>query len=152
MAVDRYRPFGQGRGVACDRRSKRALSAETSQQAYCRRLGEFEQGNAVGGDAGEVEAVQSSSSCPISRKKEDDALQSAEVAVTEITVAEMSAHKFKIGQVVNYSPRLKVGAGVYQIAQLMPPAGDVPQYRIKSEAEGHLRAAVESELSPLNRR
>jgi hypothetical protein len=34
----------------------------------------------------------------------------------------------------------------------MPPAGDVPQYRIKSEAEGHLRATVESELSPLNRR
>jgi len=47
-------------------------------------------------------------------------------------VAEMSAHKFKIGQFVNYSPRLKVGAGVYQIAQLMPPAGDVPQYRINS--------------------
>jgi hypothetical protein len=30
-----------------------------------------------------VEAVQSSSICPISRKKEDDAVQSAEVAVTE---------------------------------------------------------------------
>jgi hypothetical protein len=30
-----------------------------------------------------VEAVQSSSTCPISRKKEDDTLQSAEVAVTE---------------------------------------------------------------------
>jgi hypothetical protein len=30
-----------------------------------------------------VEAVQSSSTCPISRKKEDDAVQSAEVAVTE---------------------------------------------------------------------
>ena len=67
--------------------------------------------------------------------------------MTEITVAEMSAHKFKIGQFVNYSPHLKVGAGVYQIAQLMPPAGDVPQYCIKSEAEGHLRAAMESELS-----
>jgi hypothetical protein len=38
-------------------------------------------------------------------------------------------------------------AGVYQIAQLMPPAGDEPQYRIKSQGEGHLRAAVESELS-----
>jgi hypothetical protein len=34
-------------------------------------------------------------------------------------------HMFKIGQFVNYRPRLKsVGAGVYQIAQLMPPADD----------------------------
>ena len=64
----------------------------------------------------------------------------------------MSDHKFKIGQFVTYKPGPGQGSGVYQIAQLMPPAGDVPQYRIKSEAEGHLRAAVESELSPLNRR
>ena len=59
----------------------------------------------------------------------------------------MSDHKFKIGQVVNYNPRSKLGAGVYQIAQLMPPAGCEPQYRIKSETEGQLRAAMESELS-----
>jgi len=59
----------------------------------------------------------------------------------------MSDHKFKIGQFVNYNPRSKLSAGVYQIAQLMPPAGDEPQYRIKSEAEGHLRVAMESELS-----
>jgi hypothetical protein len=64
----------------------------------------------------------------------------------------MSDHKFKIGQFLNYRPRLKsVGAGVYQIAQLMPPVGDEPQYRIKSEKEGHLRSAMESELSALNR-
>jgi hypothetical protein len=66
----------------------------------------------------------------------------------------MSVHKFKIGQFVNYNPRpsgLGVRsdhpAGVYQIAHLMPPAGDEPQYRIKSETEGHLRSAMESELS-----
>jgi hypothetical protein len=42
------------------------------------------------------------------------------------------------------------GANVYQIAQLMPPASDdEPQYRIKSETEGHLRAAKESELTAL---
>jgi hypothetical protein len=29
----------------------------------------------------------------------------------------------------------------------MPPAGAEPQYRIKSDAEGHLRSAMESELS-----
>jgi hypothetical protein len=66
----------------------------------------------------------------------------------------MSNHKFKIGQVVNYRPpRLGLlGAGVYQIAQLMPSAGDEPQYRIKSETEGRLRSATESELTALNRR
>jgi hypothetical protein len=65
----------------------------------------------------------------------------------------MSAHKFKIGQVVNYRPpRLGPGAGVYQIAQLMPSAGDEPRYRIKSETEGRLRSAMESELTALNRR
>jgi hypothetical protein len=68
----------------------------------------------------------------------------------------MSAHKFKIGQFVNYRPRpAGLGgprfAGLYQIAQLMPPVDDEPQYRIKCEREGQLRAARESELSPLNR-
>jgi hypothetical protein len=33
----------------------------------------------------------------------------------------------------------------------MPPAGDEPQYRIKSETEPHLRAAKESQLTALNR-
>jgi hypothetical protein len=65
----------------------------------------------------------------------------------------MSVHKFKIGQFVNYRPRLELlGAGVYQIAQLMPPVRDEPQYRIKSETGSHLRSANESELAPLNRR
>jgi hypothetical protein len=65
----------------------------------------------------------------------------------------MRVHKFKIGQFVNYRPRVRSPvADVYQIAQLMPPAGnDEPQYRIKSETEGHLRAAKESELLALNR-
>jgi hypothetical protein len=64
----------------------------------------------------------------------------------------MSDHKFKIGQIVNYRPRMGPGAGVYQIAQLVPPVDDEPQYRIKSDTESHLRAAKESELTALNRR
>jgi hypothetical protein len=64
----------------------------------------------------------------------------------------MSDHKFKIGQIVTYNPRLGPGRGVYQIAQLMPPAGnEEPQYRIKSQTEPNLRAAKESELTALNR-
>jgi hypothetical protein len=64
----------------------------------------------------------------------------------------MSAHKYKIGQFVNYNPRSKPGTGIYQVVQLMPPVDDEPQYRIKSEAEGRLRSAMESELTALNRR
>ena len=63
----------------------------------------------------------------------------------------MSDHKYKIGQFVNYKQGPGPGAGVYQIAQLMPPAGEEPQYRIKSETEPHLRAAKESQLTALNR-
>jgi hypothetical protein len=40
---------------------------------------------------------------------------------------------------------------VYQIAQLIPPVGDEPQYRIKSEKGGNMRDARESELSRLTR-
>jgi hypothetical protein len=63
----------------------------------------------------------------------------------------MSDHKYKIGQFVNYNQGPGPGAGVYQIAQLIPPAGEEPQYRIKSETEPHLRAAKESQLTALNR-
>jgi hypothetical protein len=34
---------------------------------------------------------------------------------------------------------------VHQIVQFMTPAGDEPRYRTKSQAEAHLRSAVESE-------
>jgi hypothetical protein len=37
----------------------------------------------------------------------------------------MRVHKFKIGQFVNYRPRVRSPvADVYQIAQLMPPASN----------------------------
>jgi hypothetical protein len=64
----------------------------------------------------------------------------------------MSDHKFKIGQVVSFRPRSGPGAGVYQIAQLVPSVNDEPRYRIKSDLEPHLRSAKESELTSLNRR
>jgi hypothetical protein len=64
----------------------------------------------------------------------------------------LSDHRFKIGQIVSYSPRAGGGAGVYQIAQLVPTVGDEPQYRIRSDTEPHLRSAKESELRSLNRR
>jgi hypothetical protein len=63
----------------------------------------------------------------------------------------MIDHKYKIGQFVNYKQGSGPGAGVYQIAQLMPPAGDEPQYRIKSETEPHpVRFVRESMSNRLN--
>ena len=38
-------------------------------QAYRVRLDQLEQGNAVGGDAGEVEAIQCSATCPTPKRK-----------------------------------------------------------------------------------
>jgi hypothetical protein len=60
----------------------------------------------------------------------------------EVTV---SGHKYKIGQLVNYFGRER-GSGVYQVTQLLPPEGEVFQYRIKNVNEPHERVAKENEL------
>ena len=57
----------------------------------------------------------------------------------------MSGHKFKIGQLVNYLGRDRAYS-VYQVTQLLPPKGNVFQYRIKNINEPHERVAKESEL------
>ncbi len=57
----------------------------------------------------------------------------------------MSGHKCKIGQLVNYLGRERA-SGVYQVIQLLPPEGEVLQYRIKNVNEPHERVAKESEL------
>jgi hypothetical protein len=56
----------------------------------------------------------------------------------------VSGHKFKIGQLVNYLGRDRA-YGVYQVTQLLPPKGNVFQYR-KNINEPHERVAKESEL------
>ena len=57
----------------------------------------------------------------------------------------MSDHKYKIGQLVNYLSRERA-SGVYQVTQLLPPEGEVFQYRIKNVNEPHERVAKEHEL------
>ena len=57
----------------------------------------------------------------------------------------MSGHKYKIGQLVNYLSR-DATSGVYQVTQLLPPEGEVFQYRIKNVNEPHERVAKEHEL------
>jgi hypothetical protein len=57
----------------------------------------------------------------------------------------VSGHKFKIGQFVDYLGRARA-SGVYQVTQLLPPEGEVFQYRIKNPNESHERVAKEHEL------
>jgi len=57
----------------------------------------------------------------------------------------MSRHKFKVGQLVNFISR-DGASGAYQVTQLLPPEGEVFQYRIKNVNEPHERLAKESEL------
>ena len=57
----------------------------------------------------------------------------------------MTAHRFKIGELVDYFSR-ESASGAYQITQLLPPEGDEYQYRIKSVREPHERVAKEHEL------
>ena len=48
----------------------------------------------------------------------------------------MSRHKFKVGQLVYCTSRESV-SGLYEVTQLLPPEGDVFQYRIKNAKESH---------------
>jgi hypothetical protein len=62
---------------------------------------------------------------------------------------DLSDHKFKVGQSVQYTsgPYGRGGqSGVYKVTQLLPPEGDDRQYRIKSPSEPHERVVKESQL------
>jgi hypothetical protein len=60
----------------------------------------------------------------------------------------MTAHKFKIGQLVTlHSKRHGVFAEQFEVVRLLPPANADFQYRVKSTRDGHERVVVESELS-----
>jgi len=61
----------------------------------------------------------------------------------------VARHKFKVGQIVDFSqPRLSLPAvrGQYEIVRLLPSDGSEFQYRIKA-GESFERIAKESELS-----
>ena len=60
----------------------------------------------------------------------------------------MNNHKFKVGQTVNYAPRLIAAVNadaIFKITQLLPPEGD--EYRIRSASEPYERVAKESQLN-----
>ena len=74
------------------------------------------------------------------------------VAVPSSSKAEvhLSGHRFKIGQMVNFTsgPFGRGGVnGVYKVTHLLPPEGEDSQYRIKNSNEPHERVVKESQLT-----
>jgi hypothetical protein len=65
----------------------------------------------------------------------------------------MSEHKFLVGQSVQFSPDWlldETTEGQYTIVRLFPKVGNTPQYRIKSERDGHERMVLEDHLDRLD--
>jgi hypothetical protein len=68
----------------------------------------------------------------------------------QLMEALMLAHKFKVGQVVEYVPgrlSLPASGGPYKVIRLLPVENGHVHYRIKSTSETFERVARESELS-----
>ncbi len=62
----------------------------------------------------------------------------------------LEQHKFRIGQLVSFSPgksALAASTRDYKIVRLMPPENGTPCYRIKSVSEPFERVASENELT-----
>jgi hypothetical protein len=60
----------------------------------------------------------------------------------------MASHQFAVGQVVIFArgrPDIMKGEQ-FQVARHLPAEGTTPQYRIKSEWDGHERICREDEL------
>jgi hypothetical protein len=56
----------------------------------------------------------------------------------------MAAHKFAVGQTVQFSPDLgQDGRGRFTVVRLLPQA----QYRVKSQRDGHERVVREGQLA-----
>jgi hypothetical protein len=59
-------------------------------------------------------------------------------------------HKFTVGQKVTYALAAMGGTGrndKFEVVRLLPEAGGLNHYRIKSVVDGHERVATEFELS-----
>jgi hypothetical protein len=62
----------------------------------------------------------------------------------------MPKHRFAVGQTVAFSPdrSQEVPArGRFEVVRLLPETQNVPQYRVKSQADGHERVVREDQLS-----
>lgn len=61
----------------------------------------------------------------------------------------MATHKFAVGQSIRFTPdrhQLAPTQSRFKIVQLLPEAGSVFQYRVKSQLDGHERVVREDQL------
>ena len=64
----------------------------------------------------------------------------------------LAIHKFAVGQTMRFAPdrrerhQLPAGQSRFKIVQLLPEAGNVFQYRVKSQVDGHERVVREDQL------
>ena len=64
----------------------------------------------------------------------------------------MATHQFAVGHTVRFSPdpgQEHAKGGLFKIVRLLPETGDVLQYRVKSEIDGHERVVREDQLARL---
>jgi hypothetical protein len=62
---------------------------------------------------------------------------------------DMATHKFSIGQALQFSPGLaedRRRKGRYKVVRQLPETGNMLQYRIKSEIDGHERIVREDQV------
>jgi hypothetical protein len=65
--------------------------------------------------------------------------------------ATMTKYKFAVGEAVSFSSEKgqeHTRGELFEIVRLLPEAGDAPQYRIKSQTNGHERVVREYQLAP----
>jgi hypothetical protein len=64
----------------------------------------------------------------------------------------LASHKFTVGQTMRFAPdrqerhQLAAGQSRFKIIRLLPEAGNVLQYRVKSQVDGHERVVREDQL------
>lgn len=70
------------------------------------------------------------------------------MAIEHKTLGQTLQHKFKVGQLVNYSVKLGIptSSSGYKIIRLLPPEDGHFLYRIKSPGETFERVAREQDL------
>ena len=62
----------------------------------------------------------------------------------------MTTHKFAVGEAVSFSPdrgQEHIRGEQFEIVRLLPESRDAPQYRIKSQTNGHERVVREDQLA-----
>lgn len=63
-----------------------------------------------------------------------------------------ATHLFTVGQSVRLKEgfgRSALSSGIYRITGTLPPRGDSPQYRIRSDDERHERVTTQDNLEPV---